>query len=78
MERFSDKVKNIVVNPNGGEYSDESISKYFEDVKFGDIHTPAVIMDCHGNIMAWHLPGALTTSRTVRIFSASMFLLFLI
>ena len=55
MEIFADKVKNIVVNPNGGEYSDKSISKYFEHVKFGDIHTPAVIMDCHGNIMAWHL-----------------------
>jgi hypothetical protein len=47
--------------------SDISLSKYFKDSNFGDIQTPGVIMDCHGKILVWHLPGALTKSRLVRL-----------
>jgi hypothetical protein len=79
VERFAEKVKNIPVDLNGGKSSsDESLLKYFQDTKFGDIYAPAVIMDCHGRILAWHLPGALTVSRVVRLFSASTSLMHLI
>lgn len=69
VERLAEKVKGIKVQQIGEESSsDILLSKYFESVQFGNIVHPAVILDLHGKIITWHLPGALTASRVVCVF----------
>lgn len=69
VERWADKVKSIKVQQDGEQSSsDFSLSKYFEEAKFGDIIHPAVIIDRLGRIITWHLPGALAVSRVVILF----------
>src|ERR1700677_2441859 len=68
VKQFADRVKNSQVKGNGGiSSSDLSLSKYFPQANFDDLKVPAVITDCHGLILAWHLPGVLTESRVVFI-----------
>ena len=44
---------------------DERLAKYFPPATLGHIAVPATVIDSHGRIIAWHLPGILTESRMV-------------
>jgi hypothetical protein len=58
---LADHVKNSKVHLDGDESAqDERIAKYFREVHFGHMDEPAVIVDCHGHIITWYLPGILT------------------
>jgi hypothetical protein len=64
---FADKVKNPKVAEDGAESkTDLSLHKYFEQMNFGDLTEPTTILDMHGRIMVWALPGMLHPNRLVR------------
>jgi hypothetical protein len=43
--------------------------KYFTKVNLGLIENPATIVDSHGKILIWYLPGLLLPCRVVRCVS---------
>jgi hypothetical protein len=60
-------VKNSKVTIDGSiSAADESIPEYFEQAAFGDLTEPTTIMDMHGRVMVWALPGVLHPNRLVR------------
>ena len=61
-------VKNSKVNPAGGlSEADKNLHNYFTQASFGVITAPATVVDCHGRIMVWHLPGIISKSCVVSI-----------
>jgi hypothetical protein len=68
----ADFVKNSRVTADGREsINDQSFGNYFRDANLGKINVPAVVVDRHGHIMAWHLPGILTYARVVFPFNTT-------
>ena len=66
VERFAEKVRNSRVNNDGSlSEADMNLHKYFPQAQFGDLSTPTTILDCHGNIQVWYLPGILHPMRLV-------------
>ena len=43
----------------------EEPGKYFADTQLGVITKPTTLVDIHGKIMLWYLPGLLLPSRVV-------------
>jgi hypothetical protein len=67
VDRYSERVKISRVNADGHiSDADRNLQNYFEPAEFGDIDLPATIIDCHGRIIAWHLPSILCNHRIVR------------
>ena len=66
VTRFADRVKGSVL-PDSGIVSDADarLNVYFEQAAFGDITEPAAIIDEHGRVMVWQLPGVLHPMRLV-------------
>lgn len=63
---MADFVKNCRVTADGQPSgNDLSFSNYFSNANFGKINVPAVLVDRHGHVMTWHLPGILTYARVV-------------
>ena len=61
-------IKNLKVNPTGPlSESDINLRNYFKQASFGDVIAPATVVDCHGRIIVWHLPGIISASRVVSI-----------
>jgi hypothetical protein len=68
VTRLAERVKNSRVKKDGSEsVVDQNLEKHFQQSNFGHLHHPATILDCHGHIMLWHLPGVFIKTRTVRI-----------
>jgi hypothetical protein len=66
VERLADHVKNSVVHENGMEsQADSSTPEYFEQADFGDITDPTTILDMHGRVIVWALPGVMHPNRLV-------------
>ena len=55
--------------PTGhNEADEERMKKHYlinEDYNDQPINEPAIVMDCHGKILVWYLPGALSKTRQV-------------
>jgi hypothetical protein len=66
VTRFADRVKNTVGRKDGVESeTDSRLPVYFEEADFGDIMSPATILDQYGRVMTWVLPGILHLNRLV-------------
>jgi hypothetical protein len=66
VERFAEKAKNTKVNESGDSGADHRLPIYFKEAKFGYLPDPTTILDVHGRVMAWALPGVLHEKRVVR------------
>jgi len=51
--------------------SEESQRKKYSPLNRVTVSTPCIIINIHGIILAWYLPGILSDSRQVGIFSLS-------
>jgi hypothetical protein len=40
--------------------SNEGLANFFARIKLGTIREPTVIVDVHGQILIWYLPGIMT------------------
>jgi hypothetical protein len=66
-DRFYEKIKNKKVKSvkkKSGETpkeppADENMHIFFEKARFGDLEEPVTILDAHGKVLAWSLPGVL-------------------
>lgn len=68
VSHFSGMAKITKANADGSlPESDQNLAKYYKQANFGDLTTPATILDCRGRILAWHLPDIITKSRIVHI-----------
>ena len=68
VARLTDRVKNTGVKKDGSQsVADQNLEKYFEQSEFSRLQDPTTILDCHGCILLWHLPGIFTKKCTVRI-----------
>lgn len=65
VTRFADRVKNTKVHGDRVAQADLTLPLYFQQAEFGDLVTPTTILDMHGKIMVWALPGILHPSRLV-------------
>jgi hypothetical protein len=65
VTRFADNVKNTKVKETGESQSDQRLPIYFPQAKFGKVVEPATILDLHGRVMVWALPGVLHPGRLV-------------
>ena len=59
---LADRVKKRV---DVSDDEDEILAKFFPRVDVGDVNDPAVILDCWGRILAWHLPDIISSGRVV-------------
>ena len=66
VERFADKVKNTRVSEDGESLEDIKLRLHYEQATFGKLTDPGTILDKHGKIMVWVLPGVLHPKRLVR------------
>jgi hypothetical protein len=66
VTRFADKVKNTKVDPVKEALEDLALPMYFPQAEFGKLTNPATILDLHGKVMVWALPGVLHPKRIVR------------
>jgi hypothetical protein len=66
VTRFADRVKNSKVTSDGSvSEADGTLPEYFEQATFGDLTEPATILDMHGRVMVWALPGVMHPNRLV-------------
>ena len=66
ITRVADFVKGTTVTAQGqAAGKDLTFSTFFQNANFGHIHHPAVLVDRHGSVMTWHLPGILAQARVV-------------
>jgi len=49
------------------EKEDDRLAEFYNQKKLGDIVEPAVIIDCYGRILDWHLLDVLLLVRTVSL-----------
>ncbi|KAH9990730.1 hypothetical protein BJV77DRAFT_1068792 [Russula vinacea] len=62
--RFADKAKNTRVTKSGKEAeADQSLRHHFHAAHFKDLTEPTTILDCHGKVIVWALPGILHPNR---------------
>jgi hypothetical protein len=66
ITRFADKVKNTKVDENKESPADLTLPLHFPQAEFGKLTDPATILDLHGKVMVWALPGVLHPNRIVR------------
>ena len=66
VERFADKIKNTHVSKDVESLEDLKLCLYYEQVTFGKLTDPGTILDKHGKIMVWVLPGVLHPKWLVR------------
>lgn len=63
---MADFVKATTVTANGQPAgNDLSFRNYFQDAQLGYIQHPAALVDRHGRVMTWYLPGILSQARVV-------------
>ena len=65
VTRFADSVKNTRVHEDKEAEADLRLPLYFRQAEFGKLTTPATILDMHGRVMVWALPGILNPKRLV-------------
>jgi hypothetical protein len=65
VTRFADRVKNTKVHEDREAEADLRLPLYFPQAAFGKLTTPATILDMHGRVMVWALPGILNQKRLV-------------
>jgi hypothetical protein len=65
-DRYADFVKGTNIAGTMSE-KEKNAANYFERTTLGKIHTPTTILDLHGKILLWYLPGILSP-RVVCIF----------
>jgi hypothetical protein len=65
VTRFADSVKNTKVDGDKEAKADLRLPLYFRQAEFGKLTTPATILDMHGRVMVWALPGVLNSKRLV-------------
>jgi hypothetical protein len=58
-DRFAEAAKDTIEKEGETSASNARLPKYFEQVHLGTLNEPATIIDIHGRILVWHLPGAL-------------------
>jgi hypothetical protein len=63
-----EKSKNTKVTESGESQTDEKLHLFFKQSKFGELVEPTTIIDLHGKVLAWSLPGVLHENRLVRHF----------
>ncbi|KAH9984522.1 hypothetical protein BJV77DRAFT_1072007 [Russula vinacea] len=62
--RFADKAKNTKVTKSGREAeADRSLRRHFHAAHFKDLMEPTTILDRHGKVIVWALPGILHPNR---------------
>jgi hypothetical protein len=66
VTRFADKVKNTQVHEDQEAEADLRLPIYFRQANFGKLTTPTTILDIHGKVMVWALPGVLHPRRLVK------------
>lgn len=63
---MADFVKATTVTASGQPAgNDLSFANYFPNAELGYIKVPATLVDRHGRVMTWHLPGILSEARVV-------------
>ena len=71
IERLLDRIKLTRVQVGSavdeGLAMEKGLSDYFPQAKTARFSEPCVIVDVHGCIMVWYLPGILRTSMTVSV-----------
>lgn len=67
VTRFADRVKNTKVKEKGVAEADLRLPLSFRQANFGKLVNPTTILDMHGKIMVWALPGVLHENRLVNI-----------
>jgi hypothetical protein len=65
VSRFSDRVKNKRPRADAEPAEDLDLAKYFVNPKLGHFEMPCTILDLHGCIMLWYLPGIYPLHRVV-------------
>ena len=66
IARVADFVKGTIVTATGQPTgNDLTFPNYFPDAGLGYIQDPATIVDRHGRVITWHLPGILSRARVV-------------
>lgn len=68
LERFAESAKNTKVRESGQSPADERLSLRFPQAEFGRLVDPSTILDRHGRVAVWALPGVLHPKRLVKIF----------
>ena len=68
VTRFADRVKNVHPRADGDNSTEDTrLAKFFTNPHFGDVDEPSTILDWHGRIMVWYLPGIFSPHRVVCI-----------
>ena len=65
FDRFSEAVKIGVKGQKNQEKRRKNLAVFFNMTKMGKIVKPTTIVDQHGRILVWYLPGILCPDRTV-------------
>ena len=69
VTRFADRVKNVRPRADGDNSTEDTrLAKFFTNPHFGDVDEPSTILDWHGRIMVWYLPGIFPPHRVVCIY----------
>jgi hypothetical protein len=64
--RFADSAKNTKVKKSGTEgEADKSLRRHFHKAHFKDLMEPTTILNCHGKVIVWALPGILHPNRLI-------------
>lgn len=58
-DRLEEKAKDTREDEGEESASNIKLWEYFEQVSLGEKEEPCVIVDCHGRILLWYLPGIL-------------------
>ena len=67
VTRFSEHAKLTKPTANGEEAeADQKLNVFFKQPNFGELIEPTTILDRHGRVMVWALPGVLHANRLVR------------
>jgi len=65
VSRLSDRVKNRRPRTDADPAEDSDLAKYFINPELGHLDEPCIVMDVHGHIILWYLPGIYALHRVV-------------
>jgi hypothetical protein len=72
-DRFAAKAKDTIENEEQTSASNISLFQHEEKVDLGLVENPCILIDKHGRILLWYLPGVLSHRNVRRFHSISIF-----
>src|SRR5882672_2884676 len=68
VDQYSEHIRNSQVKHNDQVTKElECLNKFYMPENGREHKEPMVVVDCHGQILLWYLPEALSTERLVRV-----------